>query len=185
MEECFWKEGISFLCSQCSDCCRHEPGHVFLYEEDIPHILDLLKMEKEVFFARYCRWVDLHDGFEYLSLNEKENYDCIFWNNGCDIYRSRPLQCKSFPFWPLALESKQNWDVITSTCSGCKCKNMSSSTIVDETSSVFFPTSLDGLSCTDDKAVDVNQSGLYFSADRIATIRNAQLNATQIKREKR
>jgi Fe-S-cluster containining protein len=46
---------------------------------------------------------------EKLSLREKADYDCVFWKNGCTVYESRPLQCRSFPFWESALLSPGSW----------------------------------------------------------------------------
>ena len=54
-----------------------------------------------------------------LSLIEKTNYDCIFWNNGgCEIYEARPLQCRSYPFWKPFLINKQSWDGEALSCPG-------------------------------------------------------------------
>lgn len=112
----FWQNGISFSCTQCSYCCRHEPGFVFLYEKDLPNISKKLNLDDESFIKKYCRWVDLNDGYEYLSLVETKNYDCIFWNGACSIYEARPLQCKAFPFWVDALNSIDSWAIITADC---------------------------------------------------------------------
>lgn len=197
MEECFWKEGISFVCLQCSDCCRHEPGNVFLVEEDVPLLLKTLNLSFETFVEKYCRWVYLQDGFEYLSFKEKENYDCIFWENGCTLYNARPLQCKAFPFWPFALESKQNCACITSSCPGCKASNLLSNKHREadvgreKNSNIYFPTSAKGQQTTNDTKdfttnndIDIQQSLQYFSYGEIAYIRNMQLNAKQIKRKR-
>lgn len=58
------------------------------------------------------------DGVEQLSLQEKANYDCIFWKNGCSVYEARPLQCRTFPFWLSMLESSQSWTAASETM-GC------------------------------------------------------------------
>ena len=66
----------------------------------------------------YCRTVDL-GGFSRISLREKYNYDCIFWEqDGCSIYPERPLQCRSFPFWSSNLASRETWDTAAETCPG-------------------------------------------------------------------
>ena len=36
----------------------------------------------------------------------------------CGIYEVRPLQCRTWPFWPENLENKQAWNVETRKCPG-------------------------------------------------------------------
>jgi Fe-S-cluster containining protein len=73
-------------------------------------------MKYTEFVEFYCRWVPGLDGVEQLSLKERGNYDCIFWKNGCSVYEARPLQCRTFPFWPSILSSVGSWEAIS--CSG-------------------------------------------------------------------
>jgi Fe-S-cluster containining protein len=68
-------------------------------------MLAYLNLEAELFVKKYCRWVD-QGGDPILSLVEKSNFDCIFWDQGCTIYQARPDQCRSYPF--LAGTSQQS-----------------------------------------------------------------------------
>jgi Fe-S-cluster containining protein len=61
------------------------------------------------FVETYCRWVPSPEGGEWLSLKEKANFDCVFWEGGCAVYSSRPLQCRTFPFWKNNLLSVRAW----------------------------------------------------------------------------
>jgi Fe-S-cluster containining protein len=70
-------------------------------------------MQYTEFIALYCRWAPGLDGVEQLSLKEKANYDCIFWKNGCSVYEARPLQCRTFPFWPSILRSAGSWEAVS------------------------------------------------------------------------
>ena len=66
----------------------------------------------------FCRVIDLQ-GIKRLSLIEKENYDCIFWEQaGCKVYKTRPLQCKSYPFWSSNLYSAETWNNLEECCPG-------------------------------------------------------------------
>lgn len=98
MDKQFWKSGLNFSCTRCSACCRFDPGFVFLSEHDLSRLLEWATMPKDEFIKVYCRWVPKDDGFEYLSLKEKPNYDCILWDDGCKAYTARPRQCSDFPF---------------------------------------------------------------------------------------
>lgn len=118
MEEVFYKDGLCFECQQCSHCCRHEPGYVYLSERDLNKLLEFFKTDKESFIEKYCRYVPYYDGSEVLCLKEKPGYDCIFWDNGCKAYEARPLQCSTYPFWSFILKSKKDWDFEAASCPG-------------------------------------------------------------------
>jgi Fe-S-cluster containining protein len=109
----FYSEGLRFSCTRCSECCRIDPGFVFLRKKDTEILVSALKMKYNDFVTAYCRWVPWLGGIERLSLKEKANYDCIFWEKGCSVYEARPLQCRTFPFWPSMLDSANSWDVMT------------------------------------------------------------------------
>ncbi len=114
----FWSKGLYFSCTQCSACCRHDPGFVFLSENDLSCLLEWSNLPREEFIQVYCRWVILADNFEYLSLKEKSNYDCILWKNGCTAYKFRPLQCSTFPFWDSVVKDKTSWEFSKKECPG-------------------------------------------------------------------
>ena len=98
--------GLRFECTRCQRCCRLEPGYVFLSQRDLQALARAKALSVAEFTARYCRAVDI-GGFERLSLTEKANYDCSLWEDGaCTVYESRPLQCRSFPFWDANLASR-------------------------------------------------------------------------------
>jgi Fe-S-cluster containining protein len=91
---------------------------VFLSEKDLDKLASELKMDNDSFLIAYCRWVEKGQGVELLSLKEKPNYDCIFWNSGCTVYQSRPLQCRTFPFWESILCSFKAWEAAAGSCPG-------------------------------------------------------------------
>ena len=81
-----------------------------------------LKIDHETFIKKYCRWVESNRGDNELSLKEKTNYDCIFWEEveggRCSVYEYRPLQCRAFPFWSYILESSSSWELASKDCPG-------------------------------------------------------------------
>jgi len=81
-------------------------------------MVEELGMERESFIEKYCAWVDI-GFFKRLSLIEKENNDCIFWSEaGCAVYKARPLQCRSYPFWAHVVENVQTWQEESKDCPG-------------------------------------------------------------------
>jgi len=117
-QDTFYKNGLRFECTRCSKCCRHDPGYVFLSEEDIENIVLATGLSRSEVLERYCRRVQLGIA-ERVSLKEKKNFDCIFWEeSGCAIYNYRPLQCRSYPFWAAIVGSQEAWEREANHCPG-------------------------------------------------------------------
>ena len=96
-----------YLCTGCGDCCRW-PGYVHINNQDVDAIAEYLDMPEQDFLDKYT---DLTHDRKGLTLIEKENHHCIFFNdaeNMCKIYTVRPKQCSGFPnTWTVSnLESK-------------------------------------------------------------------------------
>jgi Fe-S-cluster containining protein len=117
-EQTFYQNGLKFSCTRCQSCCGKTPGMVYLSERDLTSLCVWFKLEKDEFIHQYCRWVPYYGGKEALSLKEKKNYDCIFWDNGCTAYNARPIQCSTYPFWTWILKDKESWNNEESSCPG-------------------------------------------------------------------
>jgi Fe-S-cluster containining protein len=150
----FYRSGLRFQCTRCSRCCRHTPGYVFLSEDDLRKLSAALGVTQREFLGTYCRSVAFGT-VKRISLKEKPNLDCIFWEDedpdaaagrrqlpvesrraepvteeqsgdsppgapvgGCSVYVSRPLQCRSFPFWSSSLASREEWGECAELCPG-------------------------------------------------------------------
>ena len=114
----FYSTGLRFSCARCSSCCRNESGFVYLSENDLSRLANNCGMDYTGFVETWCRWVPLNRDRERLSLKEKSNFDCIFWNKGCTVYDARPLQCRTFPFWDSVVSSEQAWNEAALGCPG-------------------------------------------------------------------
>jgi Fe-S-cluster containining protein len=114
----FYQSGLRFECTRCSSCCRHTPGYVFLSSADLDVLSLALGMNRQDVLRTYCRQVPLGLA-RRISLKEKANFDCILWENGgCSVYQSRPLQCRSFPFWSGCVSSLEEWEHHGRQCPG-------------------------------------------------------------------
>ena len=113
----FYKKGLQFECIQCGKCCTGYPGFVYLSETDIKSISEYLHCDKRGFIKKYTKTVRYFYE-ERFSLNEKSNYDCIFWDKICTIYPSRPHQCRTYPFWKRNLVSEREWNKTAKFCPG-------------------------------------------------------------------
>ena len=77
---------------------------------------DTLGISLKEFLQQYTRLVDGE-----LSLKEHpRTYDCIFLQDGnkCKVYQARPKQCRTFPFWPENMKSKEAWEQTAKRCEG-------------------------------------------------------------------
>ncbi len=118
MNNRFYEQGLRFECVRCSRCCRHTPGYVFLSPADLARICEATGLTGPQALERFCRRVR-PGGIPRVSLKEKQNLDCIFWEDGgCAIYSHRPFQCRSFPFWSSNLASREAWKRVAEDCPG-------------------------------------------------------------------
>lgn len=118
-ENCFYKNGLHFECTRCSDCCRLSPGVVYLSKKDLTRLSECFKISEAEFIGKYCRWLQYYGNREALCLLEKDNYDCILWGkDGCTAYGARPVQCSTYPFWPWIVRDADSWKDEAKSCPG-------------------------------------------------------------------
>ncbi|MEM7166472.1 MAG: YkgJ family cysteine cluster protein [Planctomycetota bacterium] len=111
----WYRDGLCFECTQCGSCCTGFEGYVWVDQAKIAELAEFLQMKPDDFSAQYVRKVGRR-----LSLIEKKNLDCIFWEDGkgCTVYPVRPTQCRTFPFWRENLRSRGSWAEVTQECPG-------------------------------------------------------------------
>ncbi len=111
----WYKEGLKFSCTQCGKCCTGSPGVVWINDAEITAMADFLQISIQEFLKRYTHKVDGR-----LSLREDpHNYDCVFLKGKtCQLYGARPRQCRTFPWWPENLKSKESWQETAERCEG-------------------------------------------------------------------
>ena len=115
----WYREGLAFACTRCGNCCTGAPGYVWVTVEEIERLAESLGLGQSIpeFTSRYVRQVG-----EAYSLVEKPNHECIFWDatRGCTVYEARPMQCRTWPFWPKHLESAEAWARTQVFCPGAR-----------------------------------------------------------------
>ncbi len=122
MQDIVYKEGFDYgfnpsACESCEGrCCTGESGYIYVNKAEIERIANFLELSQELFIEKYL----YKKGYKY-SIKERETkngYECIFYdskNNGCTIYKARPIQCRTFPFWDYF---KTNKDELKQECPG-------------------------------------------------------------------
>ncbi len=116
----WYSDGLAFQCTQCGNCCSGPSnGYVWVKEDDILRMAASMEMsdDLEAFRRRFVRQVGTRE-----SLVEYSDGDCIFLDpqkRTCMVYDSRPIQCRTWPFWDGNLESPATWVKAAEGCPGC------------------------------------------------------------------
>lgn len=114
----WYKDGLRFQCTECGKCCTGSSGFVWVNEEEMQSMADSFNIPIELFKRKYTRQRD-----NRFALIEKKNpngdFDCIFLKGKrCEVYQARPTQCRTYPWWPENLNSKESWKIAAQECEG-------------------------------------------------------------------
>lgn len=111
----WYANGLRFECTGCGQCCTGAPGYVWITKEDIVRMADYLKISINEFSRRFVR----HAKGRLSLLENHKTYDCVFLKDKkCQIYPVRPIQCRTFPWWPENLKSEKGWQEAARHCEG-------------------------------------------------------------------
>ena len=111
----WYREGLAFTCTRCGACCTGAPGYVWVNPEEIARLAEHRGEKVDDFSRKFVRRVG-----NRFSLTERPGGDCIFWDRqaGCTVYNARPVQCRTWPFWPENIASPEDWESVTAICPG-------------------------------------------------------------------
>ena len=111
----WYHDGLRFRCTQCGKCCTGAPGFVWVSDEELADIALALDMPLDELIRIHTR-----ETYRGRSLREKANGDCVFYDQevGCTIYRARPAQCRTWPFWQSNLHTPADWEHTCKICPG-------------------------------------------------------------------
>jgi len=133
----YHQQPLKFECTQCGQCCRGKGSYVFLHQDEVEKIRRIVNVSAYLFKKNF---LDTHPEGD-LVLAQRGSGDCVFLVDksqttsgnqkmGCHIYKNRPVQCSSYPFWPEILTSKKTWLQEAEQCEGINRGNdVSSKTI--------------------------------------------------------
>ncbi len=107
--------GLRFECQGCGACCLNRvPGaYVALTADDQRRLAAHFGLTVEAFVARWGRVVG------GKTLLQEANDGCVLLESGrCRAYAARPLQCRTWPFWPEHLAPGAFQERVASFCPG-------------------------------------------------------------------
>ena len=117
MKPLYERKPLCFSCSACGDCCTTgDDYYVYLNERQARRIRKYLKLSSGWFRRRYLERLDTGD----MVVASTADGRCIFLdaNRQCRIYGVRPLQCRTYPFWPELTGNLKTWQAETRRCEG-------------------------------------------------------------------
>lgn len=109
-----------FGCQRSGRCCTFGEGHVWLEDGEIEALASLLDMEPAAFATRHVRQVpDPKSGQLRASLREEQGR-CVLLEGTreCTVYEQRPVQCRTFPYWPSVLGDASGFERARAVCPG-------------------------------------------------------------------
>ena len=111
----WYAAGLRFECTQCGNCCSGGPGAVWFTAEEAEGMARALGVTVDQFIERYTRRVGGRRSLKELVRNGQ--HDCVFLDRDsrpgkaiCQLYKSRPSQCRTWPWWPENVESPEAWE---------------------------------------------------------------------------
>jgi len=113
----FERTPLRFHCTGCGQCCSGDPDYyVFLTERESEAICRHLGVTLRWFKRRYLRRTPQDE----LVINNQGGGRCVFLDKDqrCRIYGVRPLQCRTYPFWPEVVNSRAMWRAEAGRCEG-------------------------------------------------------------------
>lgn len=117
MQPFYERQPLRFSCTRCGRCCMTRGDYyVYLNEQEAERIRKYLQLSRRWFRRRYLE--RLEDGERVLAAGCDER--CIFLDAGgqCRVYPVRPLQCRTYPFWPEVADSARAWRREARRCEG-------------------------------------------------------------------
>lgn len=122
----WYDPGLSFSCTQCGNCCTGPSGVVYISDDEAKQLAEYKKVSVDSFLANYCeKW---HGRWTLKEVKHSHRgFDCVFLRFSdrtgkamCTVYPVRPIQCRTWPFWKLNLQSKESWQEAAKTCPGMR-----------------------------------------------------------------
>jgi Fe-S-cluster containining protein len=103
MNQAWWEKGVKFECQGSGKCCvsRGEYGYVYLTLEDRQNLAKHFKLSTREFSKKYCKKED------DLWVLKDFTKSCVFLEGkSCAVYAARPMQCRTWPFWPELMNAR-------------------------------------------------------------------------------
>ena len=120
MKPLYERQSLCFSCTACGDCCSTgNDYYVYLTGREADRIRRHLKLSAGWFRRRYLERLD---NGELVAASAADGR-CVFLDSSkqCKVYPVRPLQCRTYPFWPELAGNAKAWQAEARRCEGINC----------------------------------------------------------------
>ncbi len=113
----WWSSGVRFECTGSGRCCvsRGEYGFVYLTRDDRRQLAAHLGLSPAAFRRLHCAKTD---GYWHLADKPGETTCRFLDGTRCSVYEARPIQCRTWPFWPENMDARRWDEEVASFCPG-------------------------------------------------------------------
>lgn len=119
----WYSQGLRFECTQCGECCSGGSGTVEFTYGEAQDMASALGLGYDEFMARYA--IRHGPTWTLAEVESEQGYDCALLARDpetgmtrCTVHRQRPMQCRTWPFWPENLKSPRTWRQAGRECEG-------------------------------------------------------------------
>lgn len=120
MSSWYAAEGLRFACRRCGNCCSGKGSVVVVTPREREALARRLGMSVAEFEAKHTRVVlddvvlrDVGDAGDCEWLERRAD-----GTTACRVNDAKPDQCRSYPFWPRVLASREAWEREGAKCRG-------------------------------------------------------------------
>jgi Fe-S-cluster containining protein len=116
----WYADGLRFACRRCGNCCSGKGSVVVVTPREREALARRLGMTVAEFEARHTR-VSMDD---VVLVDDEETGDCEWLERradgttACRVNAAKPDQCRSYPFWPRVVASRESWEAEGRRCRG-------------------------------------------------------------------
>ena len=114
------QEKTPFKCTVCGQCCKWPAGEVWFNSNEFAELVMHKGLPAEQVLDDYADEV-LNGWVKAKTKEIEEVQGCVFLaddGRSCSIYGQRPVQCRTYPWWPKTLENEDAWLRERSNCEG-------------------------------------------------------------------
>ena len=115
MSKHWYQEGLRFECTECGNCCSGPSGTVWFDLDEARDMAAALSITIEAFYEQHAECIN--GRWTLREQKTADGFDCVFLDRDskpgsalCRVYRQRPAQCRTWPFWGTNLRSRSSWE---------------------------------------------------------------------------
>ncbi len=109
---------LKFECTGCGKCCFGDAdSYIQVSDREAERIRKRMDVSPAWFRRRYL--IQLEDGLgQGIRIDPDGRCALLGKDMRCRVYAQRPLQCRTYPFWPELVDNRSSWQREARRCEG-------------------------------------------------------------------